>query len=908
MKQSDNIKNANYNGAKWVKVDLHLHTPSVETFKLPAGINLNSKEDSEQLAKKYIEKLQQAKIKVGAITDYNHIDRNWFELLIKNTNRDDIVILPGVELSLKLTGGKYGLHLLLIFEQDIDIDGLNTFLHSLDKNPQMPLVNIRKSRDIESRMELKELIDETCNKYKCLIIFPHPEDEKGLLHSFNASQAAQYLSSIKPDAIELISNEGINKLISTGSVSSDYFEKIAIIENTDPKSLEDIGSKRRNSQLRTTYYKLSSYSIGAIKLALHDPKVRIKVYECPTFYYDKISSLKINGAGFLGSKDIQFNSELNTLIGGRGVGKSAIIESIRYAMNLPVYADKSFRVEFVENVVGSGGEIELFIERYYGEKKQEFIIKRTIGKDTEIVDKSGKTTGFSVQSLFDEAKYPIIIGQKELYQLSITPSFQLELIDKLIGKSVLYAQDNFEKSIEQLRENGKKLLVLRDKVRKKEEYEQKLKEIEARIKVYKDLGVEEKLKKWTDLLDDEEKLEDVVKKVNDACKKVDLFFEDTIVEFNYLNSTLRTGKSVNKQIMEKIADEINNIKTILGNNKKQLIVELNVNKKSIDNLHKEWFVKKVSIEKEIQMVKKELSERKLEPDKLEYLTKERAKLIPLIEESRKLAKEIEKLENSREATKSDIEKKRHSIFSIRKEQLDKINQSLNGKMKIEVKYEAEKVKFGEKLKALLQGSRVSSDAIDALINAPNKVVDGLLLSKYIKEGITKLSGEFNLTTAMINRIIDWFSNTENLYELETLFPEDKIEIFLNINGEYKTMDRLSIGQKATSLLLLLFVQEDRILILDQPEEDLDNRFIYEDVVKLLRELKGKRQLIIATHNANIPVLGDSELIIVLDTKDEKCAVNNKGSIDKNDIKNDVKNIMEGGEEAFRIRTEKYGGI
>ena len=122
------------------------------------------------------------------------------------------------------------------------------------------------------------------------------------------------------------------------------------------------------------------------------------------------------------------------------------------------------------------------------------------------------------------------------------------------------------------------------------------------------------------------------------------------------------------------------------------------------------------------------------------------------------------------------------------------------------------------------------------------------------------------------------------------------------------IDKLSIGQKATALLLLLFAQEDRIIVLDQPEEDLDNRFIYEDVVKILREMKEKRQLFIATHNANIPVLGDSELILVLDTKNERCVIGNKGSIDKEDIKEDIKNIMEGGEEAFRIRVEKYGGV
>ena len=130
----------------------------------------------------------------------------------------------------------------------------------------------------------------------------------------------------------------------------------------------------------------------------------------------------------------------------------------------------------------------------------------------------------------------------------------------------------------------------------------------------------------------------------------------------------------------------------------------------------------------------------------------------------------------------------------------------------------------------------------------------------------------------------------------------------NVDGKFITLDKLSPGQKATALLLLMFAMEDRILILDQPEEDLDNRFIYEDVVRILRDIKSGRQIITATHNANIPVIGDSELIVVLDKQEEQCKLVDRGAVDKQSIKQQVKRIMEGGEEAFIKRAEKYGGI
>ncbi|GAH29005.1 unnamed protein product, partial [marine sediment metagenome] len=276
---------------------------------------------------------------------------------------------------------------------------------------------------------------------------------------------------------------------------------------------DDIGTKKRDGKLRTTYYKLSSFSIGALKIALHDPEVRVKTYEYPSFYYNRISKIVINGSTFLRDIEILFNPELNTFIGGRGVGKSAIIETMRYVMDLPIYADKSFRMDFVESVVGSGGELSVFIERYYGKEKKEFEIKRTIGKDTEIVE-NGVKTGFSIQSLFEESKYPIIIGQKELYFLSTTPTFQLQLIDELIGKKIQDIQEEFKRLIEQLRENGRRLLVFEKKIDKKETYEQRLKEIESQIKVFKDLGVEGKLRRWTNIVDDEEKLQDAIEKLN----------------------------------------------------------------------------------------------------------------------------------------------------------------------------------------------------------------------------------------------------------------------------------------------------------------------------------------------------------------------------------------------------------
>jgi ABC-type cobalamin/Fe3+-siderophores transport system ATPase subunit len=122
-----------------------------------------------------------------------------------------------------------------------------------------------------------------------------------------------------------------------------------------------------------------------------------------------------------------------------------------------------------------------------------------------------------------------------------------------------------------------------------------------------------------------------------------------------------------------------------------------------------------------------------------------------------------------------------------------------------------------------------------------------------------------------------------------------------------------MGQKATAVLLLLFALEGRLLILDQPEDDLDNRFVFEDIVTLLRAQKGirtgeRRQVIAATHNPNIPVLGDAEEVLVLSVEGGRMQILTRGSIDDAQVRRHVRTILEGGEAAFQRRAEKYGGV
>ena len=114
-----------------------------------------------------------------------------------------------------------------------------------------------------------------------------------------------------------------------------------------------------------------------------------------------------------------------------------------------------------------------------------------------------------------------------------------------------------------------------------------------------------------------------------------------------------------------------------------------------------------------------------------------------------------------------------------------------------------------------------------------------------------------------------------------------------------------MGQRASALILfVLNQQENDVIIIDQPEDDLDNQTIYEDVIKLIRSLKSHTQFVFVTHNANFSVLGDAEQIIACTYSDDTIHATS-GSIDCPRLQREIVNIMEGGKEAFEQRKRRY---
>jgi ABC-type cobalamin/Fe3+-siderophores transport system ATPase subunit len=153
-------------------------------------------------------------------------------------------------------------------------------------------------------------------------------------------------------------------------------------------------------------------------------------------------------------------------------------------------------------------------------------------------------------------------------------------------------------------------------------------------------------------------------------------------------------------------------------------------------------------------------------------------------------------------------------------------------------------------------------------------------------------------------VVSHLADHPELYVLESMLPGATLDITMYDRGEPKPVESLSAGQRATALLPIILRDLPWPLLFDQPEDDLDNQFIFDSLIKIVRTLKVQRQIIFVTHNANIPVLGEADRVIVMEMKTPTLAAPPRfGTVDER--KQDILNLLEGGAAAFAAREERY---
>lgn len=267
--------------------------------------------------------------------------------------------------------------------------------------------------------------------------------------------------------------------------------------------------------------------------------------------------------------------------------------------------------------------------------------------------------------------------------------------------------------------------------------------------------------------------------------------------------------------------------------------------------------------------------------------------------------ELEKLVERRKSLKADHILMRDQVSTMRDEIASALQHEAGERVRIRVMRNADYLSYQEMLMDSLKGARVrnQNEILTTLMQLRPEQLAQIIQSNDLDsfEDLTHFGTERS------RKILDAFRESVDPLALEITAIEDRIAIELNVaatgSPHFKDASDLSRGQKCTALLPILLARRDNPLIIDQPEDNLDNHFIFETVVNAVRRIKKRRQMIFITHNANIPVLAEAELVLVMTSDGRVGAIEKSGSVD--DCREQIIDLLEGGREAFELRSKRY---
>lgn len=684
-----------------------------------------------------------------------------------------------------------------------------------------------------------------------------------------------------------------------------------IIKNKDPNykketpfaliNAKDI-SKPEDILLETAscLVKMSEIDFECFKLAFKDPEARVRLTsDLNEVHQSTIDEVSVFG-GYLDNFSIRLSPNLNTIIGGRGTGKSTLIELIRYALEQkPKGKDAQKNFDKIINAnLGAGGRIELIVTSYKQFGKQFKIIKR-YGSPVVIKTLDGIKSKLDINDILPNIE---VYSQNEIVEITDSEDAKLHILNRFIDNK------SFESTkSEQIKLINKNKETLLEKVERYDELSGKINKLpglKEKKENYNKLGISEKLKTQGEITTEENYIKTIIERLeehNITFPKLSNPFDDTFIE-----------KTKNTEIFNELKFELNDFnEKILHLEDRYKDIKLST-QHVINTIKDKWIEAKNDVESEIKEAIKELGEmggkdgQEIAKEFTSTL-QEIAEIEPLSSEISSLEKEISTLQDEREVLIEQLNSVLDDELDTLRRVVKRINKRrLSGKVKIKIYPKGNKehlINFLAEEKGLGYQSLKWIEDIEAFdINSfISKINEGkeALYDSYKEYGLQQSKAEI-LASMSKERILDL-----QIVELPNI-----IDIQLNVsnNGEhFKSLEHLSKGQQCTAVLNILMLDNEDPLLVDQPEDNLDNAYIANNLVEGLRELKINRQFLFATHNANIPVFGDAELIGVMEENNGMGSVNQTalGSVDNSYVKEAVINTLEGGNTAFIMRKEKY---
>lgn len=877
-------------GALFYKADLHIHS-----FGATGSFDVT---DTSNTPQNIVDTAICKGLKVISITDHNEIINSL--TAIDYANGKDILVIPGIEVS--TTQG----HLLLYFES---FELLRQFYGNLTFNEDKSICNqsITECLNYAERYQgigvlahinLDSGFEKTIGRFG-----PHMEQIFKCanlmgLEITRKTEAELYTDKDNnPDHIHLLE---IWRSASNNKLHRDF----AKLMSSDSHELARLGNNADGNN-RLTRIKMPELSFRSFKIAMMSSESRIRLEDQIPAMRPIIKHVKIEGE-LLDGVDIDLSPNLTCIIGSRGAGKSTLLESIR----------ETAGSKTLSRLCDSEVWPQTITLEYMDEAEQSITLQRD--KNSYVINRTDSVNGITAIPI---ESYGQGDTANTIQHSDENPQVLIDFLDRFLNLDHYKRKD--EEIIVQLRENQSEMRKLRINLASLKDAQRALENEKRKLENLQNTKAADIVRFHNALLQERNFRTELINELNDLVNKYkDILGNKTIFTnvASMNDDSIIIGKeyfNAVKQLVEQFSDVVSSKEKELNAALSEKVAELKVQL----NL---WKQKETDIQSKIDVKKQELTQAGIPFDlgKINQISKD---IIDLEKKVKSLLEDQKRLRELTEIRKAIIQSRLDNKREILRQHLSfaqRINDSLKNSVDsffitikyIEGKYSPE---FEEMLKNLMgwrtvQVSKASVIARNISVYDFVKAVktrDAASLIKITNNGNRLLSNE------EIQRIFDTLNDNCQYEELECVSYDDLPDISVakqfNDAGGQKTIVRkisqLSLGQQQSVLLgILLLSDSDKPLLIDQPEDNLDSEFIFKTIVYNLRKIKEHRQVIIVTHNPNIAVLGDAELIIPLKSTNNHSMVIHPGSIDNTDTINLCCQILEGGESAFKQRNKIYG--
>ena len=792
---------------------------------------------------------------------------------------------------------KDGVHFLCLFDPDKD-DVLERFIgecgiHDIDQPSPTG------SKDSIELLECAKIWGAVC-------IAAHVASEGGLLKKLSGQSRVNVWTN--PDLLACAlpgpvsdAPDGIRPILENKDAQHRRDRIPAILNASDVNDPEDL--KKDGA---SCFIKMSTVSVEAFRQAFLDPDSRIRLHSDPTPEpHAEFLAMAWEG-GFLRDTAVHFNENLNVLVGGRGTGKSTMIESIRYALGLDPLGDEAQKAHdgVIRHVLQSGTKVSLLV-RSHKPSERCYTIERSVPNPPVVKDEAGEVLTLSPRDVMPGVE---VFGQHEISELTKSPEKLTLLLERFVDRDASLSGRKSKLRLE-LERSRSRIVDVRREMKRLDERLSALPGLEETQKRFQQAGLEERLKEKSLLIREERLFSNLEERLDQYRTFHNDLTEGLPVDTAFASSKALEGLP-NADILSDIEKILGTLSTNLKSVGERFGMALGEADRAIVETKSRWNKRKTAIEETYEKLLRELQKSKIDGAEFIKLRQQIEELRPLKDKTENLKRDLEAHEAQRRNLLAEWEDIKAAEYRLIETAAKRVSRKLRDRVQVRVKMAGNR----EPLEQLLR--EVGGNLAAALERL--RAQDQLSLpelAQRCRDGKESLMKHYNLPSGAAERIaqadLDLFMRIE---ELE-LPATTEIELNTAPDGEpatWQTLRALSTGQKATAVLLLLLLESEAPLVVDQPEDDLDNRFITEGVVPIMRQEKRRRQFVFSTHNANIPVLGDAELILGLAASGEareghaRIAPEHMGSIDSAPVRELVEEILEGGKAAFEMRRSKYG--